>query len=66
MYGICSTPLYDHEECRKAVEDFTMNATRVMLSLYQNFGELEILLYYSFFLFRFYFLARPYLFDRCL
>lgn len=35
---IPNTPLYDHEECRKAVEDFTMNATRVMLSLYQNFG----------------------------
>uniref|UniRef100_A0A7I4YZ20 Protein MAK10 homolog n=1 Tax=Haemonchus contortus TaxID=6289 RepID=A0A7I4YZ20_HAECO len=32
------TPLYDNEDCRKVVEDFTMNATRVMLSLYQNFG----------------------------
>ncbi|WKY12831.1 hypothetical protein Q1695_003993 [Nippostrongylus brasiliensis] len=32
------TPLYDNEECRKVVEDFTMNMTRVMLSLYQNFG----------------------------
>ncbi|KAK6757039.1 hypothetical protein RB195_015084 [Necator americanus] len=32
------TPLYDNEECRKVVEDFTMNTTRVMLSLYQNFG----------------------------
>ncbi|EYB96785.1 hypothetical protein Y032_0147g2605 [Ancylostoma ceylanicum] len=32
------TPLYDNEECRRAVEDFTMNTTRIMLSLYQNFG----------------------------
>ncbi|KAK6048706.1 hypothetical protein COOONC_13789 [Cooperia oncophora] len=33
------TPLYDNEDCRKAVEEFTMNTTRVMLNLYQNFGE---------------------------
>ncbi|KAK6045970.1 Mak10 subunit, NatC N(alpha)-terminal acetyltransferase [Cooperia oncophora] len=36
---ITRTPLYDNEDCRKAVEEFTMNTTRVMLNLYQNFGE---------------------------
>ncbi|KAE9413924.1 hypothetical protein Angca_009153, partial [Angiostrongylus cantonensis] len=34
-----NAPLFDNEECRKAVEDFTMNTTRVMLNLYQNFGK---------------------------